>query len=71
MIVPFFYRLDSASIESVRTEGQEGESFEMPTLLVQIGGSGQNVEIDQIDQHQATFSLWPSQTIEQQARVVI
>ena len=49
----------------------EGYSFDLPVLLVEVGGGGDDGEVDEVDHEDAALGLLTPQSIDEESVVVV
>ena len=69
--VPQFEGFYSAGDKSVVGMRSEGYGFNLPILFVEVGGGGNDGEVDEIDHEDTTLGLFAPQSVDQEAIVVV
>ena len=49
----------------------EGYGFDLPVLLMEVGGSGDDGEVDEVDHEDATLGLLAPQSVDEESVVVV
>ena len=71
VVVPQFERFNSAGDKPVIGMRGKRNGFDLPVLLVQVGGGGNDGEVDEIDHEDAALGLLAPQSVDEEAVVVV